>query len=817
MTDRVSQRFGDYRLVRFLGRGSFGDVYLGEHVHESTLAAIKVLQARLTSGDLREFINEARSTFRLKHPHIVQLLDFGINADDTLFLVMDYALNGTLRQRHPKGTRLPLDTLISYVTQITSALQYAHDRRLIHRDVKPENILVGSNSELLLSDFGIAVVTHSSRSLGTLDKAGTVSYMAPEQLRGKPRPASDQYALAVIVYEWICGTRPFNGTATEVAMQHLLEPPPSLRARLPALSPDVEQVVMTALAKDPEQRFASVRAFAQALTVASKQAHESETIVLLPEPPEPDDFEHKVPEPLPTAPVAQVAGNPPSDDTPTGANTTLQPVGPINTGNNAETDSMPPPQQGPRNTDKLAIPAIVPVATARPWVPPASAQATMRPAVATQSRRISPFLITVLAGLVFLLLIGGLITFASPTLGSLRGLLLGVIPSATVTPASSDLRSTYQLFGVTETPNPGQRQVQARQLSSTSPTQSKTVNATGVRQIAGVQATGTITFYNSQFVDQQVNAGTAFLANGVHIITDRNVDIPNATGTPPDMHTGAASVSAHAESIGPGGNIAPLTINGTCCSTDSSIFAKNLTAFTGGQGPQNFTVVQQSDIDGVARLLETSAQQSFLGQVHPNEKFVTASQCTPAVTSDHAAGDRATNVTVTVKVSCSGEVYDQQAAQMIASNLLKQQAAKTPGPGYALVGNLITTVTQVMVTDPKKGTLLLQVKAEGRWVFQFSDAQKHALASLIAGKSKQEAQAVLVKQPGIARADIVVSGSDRLPTDPTQITIIVQSVPGIPRSTTPTSGPGSPGVLTNTPVSPVGKGLTRNAGSGRLG
>ncbi len=270
MADRMGQRFGEYRLTRFLGQGSFGEVYLGEQVHERTWAAIKVLQARLTSEDLKEFINEASATFRLRHPHIVQLLDFGINVDDILFLVMDYAPHGTLRQRHPKGSRLPLHAIVAYVKQIASALQYAHDRRVIHRDVKPENILLGPNNEVLLSDFGIAVVTQSSRSVGTLDTAGTVSYMAPEQLQGKPRPASDQYALGVMVYEWVCGNRPFNGTATEVAMQHLLEPPPSLRAQVPTILPDVEHVVMTALAKDPERRFASMQAFAQALTAASE-------------------------------------------------------------------------------------------------------------------------------------------------------------------------------------------------------------------------------------------------------------------------------------------------------------------------------------------------------------------------------------------------------------------------------------------------------------------------------------------------------------------------------------------------------------------
>jgi len=267
MADRVGQQFGDYRLTRFLGRVSFGDVYLGEHVHDNTLAAIKVLQARLTPEDLKEFINEVSTTFRLQHPNIVRLLDFGIGADYTPFLAMDYAPNGTLRQRNPKGTRLPLDTIVTYIKHIAVALQYAHDKRRVHRDVKPDNILLGPNNEVLLSDFGIAPVAHGTQSLNTQKEAGSVPYMAPEQLQGKPRPASDQYALGIIVYEWLCGERPFNGAYWEIVSQHLSTPPPSFNKDL-KISPEVEQVVMMAMAKDPHQRFASIQAFANALEQA---------------------------------------------------------------------------------------------------------------------------------------------------------------------------------------------------------------------------------------------------------------------------------------------------------------------------------------------------------------------------------------------------------------------------------------------------------------------------------------------------------------------------------------------------------------------
>lgn len=278
-TDRVGQQIGEYRLLRWLGGGGFGDVYLGEHVRTQSQAAVKILQARLTRSDeLKEFINEAR-TFRLRLPHIVQLLDFGIGSDDAPFLVMEYAAQGTLREKHPKGSRLSLSTITSYVTPLASALQYAHDLQLIHRDVKPENILLGSHNEVLLSDFGLAAVAHSSRSLATQEGfGGTVPYMAPEQIQGKTRPASDQYALGIVVYEWMTGTRPFTGTAMEIAMQHSMAPVPSLRRHVPALSPDVEHVVLTALNKEPRQRFAHVQAFANALEAACLSTRNSSSL-----------------------------------------------------------------------------------------------------------------------------------------------------------------------------------------------------------------------------------------------------------------------------------------------------------------------------------------------------------------------------------------------------------------------------------------------------------------------------------------------------------------------------------------------------------
>ena len=268
MDSAVGKRFGNYTLVRLLGQGGFASVYLGEHIYLKTYAAIKVLHAQLSEHEREGFLNEARTVAGLKHPHIVRVLEFGVEDGKVPYLVMDFAAHGTLRQRHPKGTRVPLPGVVGYTRQVADALQYAHDRRMVHRDVKPENMLVGEDGAILLSDFGIAVLAQSTRDATGVGVAGTAPYMAPEQIQGRAGPQTDQYALGIVLYEWLSGERPFQGTFIEVMSQHMHAPVPPLSSKVPGIPPDVEHVVMTALNKDPQGRFGSMRAFAHALQQA---------------------------------------------------------------------------------------------------------------------------------------------------------------------------------------------------------------------------------------------------------------------------------------------------------------------------------------------------------------------------------------------------------------------------------------------------------------------------------------------------------------------------------------------------------------------
>jgi hypothetical protein len=265
----MGKQLGHYRLVRLLGTGGFAEVYLGLHIHLNTPAAIKVLHTRLREEGLEQFRNEAYAIARLRHPHIVRLLDFGIEAGQIPYLVMDYLPQGTLRQLYARGTQIPLPTVTLYTRQIAQALQYAHDARYIHRDVKPDNMLMEKSSHILLSDFSLAVVAHSTHSRTAQQIAGTIGYMAPEQIEEYPRPASDQYALGIVVYEWLCGQLPFHGTMLEMITKHCSVPPPPLRVHNPALSSDVERVVLRALEKEWQARFPTIGEFARALEQAA--------------------------------------------------------------------------------------------------------------------------------------------------------------------------------------------------------------------------------------------------------------------------------------------------------------------------------------------------------------------------------------------------------------------------------------------------------------------------------------------------------------------------------------------------------------------
>ncbi len=269
MPDRVGQQFGNYRLTRFLGKGGFAEVYLGKHLYLDRYVAIKVLHEQiLAKKGIAQLQQEADILVNLIHPHIVKVLDFSI--ENTIpFLVMDYIANSTIARYHQEEIKLPLTTIVRYVNQIASALQYAHNQQVLHLGVSPNAIFVDNNNDVLLGSFGFSMKIEGIHK--GLMTSGNIPYIAPEQWNMEPCPASDQYALAIAVYEWLCGHRPFSDNSRQaIKKQHLHTLPPSLREKVSTISTDVEQVVLKALSKDPVYRFTNIVKFANAFEQACR-------------------------------------------------------------------------------------------------------------------------------------------------------------------------------------------------------------------------------------------------------------------------------------------------------------------------------------------------------------------------------------------------------------------------------------------------------------------------------------------------------------------------------------------------------------------
>jgi serine/threonine protein kinase len=287
-------QLGHFKLLNLIGSGGMGEVYLSEDTRIHRQVAVKVSRAELTPYPdvnatreaARLFLREMRVVTMLDHPHILPLYDFGeetISKVTLTYMVMPYrkegSLNDWLRQRSSAEILLPQD--VGYlIQQAASALQHAHDHHVIHQDVKPSNFLIHSTNDypylpdLLLADFGVAKFTTATSSMSHTIR-GTPTYMAPEQWSGEPVPATDQYALAIMAYELLTGRPPFQGPPMRMMHLHATTPPQPPSTLNPQLSIDIDAVLLGALAKKPEDRFASIAAFAQALQRAVQVADPS--------------------------------------------------------------------------------------------------------------------------------------------------------------------------------------------------------------------------------------------------------------------------------------------------------------------------------------------------------------------------------------------------------------------------------------------------------------------------------------------------------------------------------------------------------------
>jgi serine/threonine protein kinase len=865
------QQIDRYRILRLIGGGGMGDVYLAEDPRIEQQVAIKVMRTELSpypnagsaSQAIHLFQREAKAIAKLDHPHILPLFSYGeqrIGDMTVIYLVMPYRPEGSLAkwvsQRTQEKLLSPLD-VAHFVWQASSALQHAHDRGIIHQDVKPSNFLIRERKEtperpdLLLADFGIARLMNTT-SVASQSVHGTPTYMSPEQCLGHAVPASDQYALAIMVYELLTGHPPFRGASMQVMFQQihaLPQPPGSFNSHL---SQEVDQVLLHALAKQAGERFASISAFSVAFEQAVQNLRPADRALsistnLLNNAPVSSDLRAE----LAISEAEAQNGTTRVVTLPSGRTLRIQVPPGVQDGYVVRLDSQDHPFNGEGNTDIILLTirikqetetsplaaslhaqstALIPGANelvvtmdsdqstfilpdSNPVQPPANAtepvslSTTLKvpPEIAstittanvpTATARSRPSLWLMLAlVLLVVLVVSGSVIFVMADLHSTPSQTQSTFPpgispaTVTITPVSKNLENTYVITTVTTTPDPTMKQVAARLISSQTPQYTQTVPATGSSPIPATHASGTLTLYNySTTSSVRLTAGTDLpnlQTTAVDMILDGNVTVPAATD-PTNPPTG--NVAAHVAQTGTIGNLPPVN-NGNAgfyyCTNCSGGNVKgweieNDSAFSGGHDAQTVTAVRQQDIDNAASSLETSnapnPQQVLQSQVRANEQSIGTPQCKPNVSSNHPAGDAATSVTVTVTFTCTDEVYDKKGALSLAAKLLGNQAATDLGTSYALRGDVVTALTQAVITDATRGTITLNVTAQGVWVFQFNAAQKQKLAILIAGKTQQQAQALLLRQAGVQQVNILLpGGGSTLPADVHRISLVIHA------------------------------------------
>ena len=274
------QKINDrYEIVKNIGEGGMANVYLANDTILDRKVAIKVLRGDLSNDDkfIRRFQREALSVSNLSHPNIVEVYDVG-EEDGEHYIVMEYIEGKTLKELLKKRESLTLSEVIDIMTQLTDGISHAHESYIIHRDIKPQNIMIQDDGKIKITDFGIAMALNATQLTQTNSVMGSVHYLPPEQASGKSATIkSDIYSLGILMYELLTGNVPFKGdNAVEIALKHMKDKIPSIRKQDPSIPQSVENIILKAAAKNPRNRYDSAKEMHEDLLHCLDEEHQND-------------------------------------------------------------------------------------------------------------------------------------------------------------------------------------------------------------------------------------------------------------------------------------------------------------------------------------------------------------------------------------------------------------------------------------------------------------------------------------------------------------------------------------------------------------
>lgn len=274
------QKINDrYEIIKSIGEGGMANVYLANDTILDRKVAVKVLRGDLSSDDkfIRRFEREALSVSNLSHPNIVEVYDVG-EEDGSHYIVMEYIDGKTLKQLLKKRESLTLTEVIDIMTQLTDGIAHAHESYIIHRDIKPQNIMIEDDGRVKITDFGIAMALNATQLTQTNSVMGSVHYLPPEQASGKSATVkSDIYSLGIMMYELLTGSVPFKGdNAVEIALKHMKDKIPSIRKQDPSIPQSVENIILKACAKNPRNRYDSAKEMHEDLVNCLNEEHQND-------------------------------------------------------------------------------------------------------------------------------------------------------------------------------------------------------------------------------------------------------------------------------------------------------------------------------------------------------------------------------------------------------------------------------------------------------------------------------------------------------------------------------------------------------------